>query len=131
MNKLMNQLRDSKQTEGRKKDLCANWNSRVILFKREFNVYDKQRGWIWITPNFYIDTKPTETGSNPIVTSPYVNNFKALGHGNHLFSDHSLCLGNNLANWDLFSLLRQIEKWFGGFYEWTQTGVFPDYWAIF
>ena len=126
MNKLMQQLRDRSEIRGRENELKVDWNNRKIRFDRRFTCHDKYGRTIEITPVFYIDTRPTEWGNDPIVTSPYVNNYPALGHTNHLFNDHSLCLGHNLARLDLHSLLRQIEKWFGGFYEWTQTGVFPQ-----
>ena len=123
MNNLMRQLLDKEQVKNREPYLCADWHNRVIQFNRKFKCWDGQR-YVWIQPVFYIDTKPTEYGNDPVVTSPYVSRFPARGHANHLYNDHSLCLGNGLYNWDLLSLLRQIEKWFGGFYEWTQTGVF-------
>lgn len=123
MNKLMQQLRDPEQIRGRGSDLMADWHNRMIQFNRRFNCKDGDH-YVWITPVFYIDTKPTEWGNDPIVTSPYANRYEALGHTNHLYNDHSLCLGHGLYNWDLFELLRQIEKWFGGFYEWTKTGRF-------
>ena len=125
MNKLMEQLRDPTQIAGRAADLRADWHNRVIQFNRTFQCKNGAN-YVSITPVFYIDTKPTEWGNNPIVTSPYVNRFPALGHENHLLGDHSLCLGSGLGNWDLCELLRQIEKWFGGFYQWTQTGKFPQ-----
>ncbi len=126
MNKLMEQLRDRSQIQGREALLSADWHNRVIKFTRTFECKDKNGRQFPITIEFYIDTKPTEWGSDPIVTSPYVNRYPALGHKNHLLSDHSFCLGSGLANWDLCELLRQIEKWFGGFYIWTMTGVFPQ-----
>ena len=123
MNNLMRQLRDPRQIKNRERNLSADWYNRMIQFDRSFKCWEGTR-YVWIKPMFYIDTKPTEWGDDPIVTSPYVNRYSALGHTNHLYSDHRLCLGHGLRNWDLFELLRQIEKWFGGFYEWTKTGVF-------
>ena len=122
----MQQLRDPRQIQGREKDLLADWHNRIIQFNRRFECKDKWGRYVPITPVFYIDTKPTEWGNDPIVTSPYVRRYPALGHDNHLYNDHSLCVGHGLYNWDLSSLLRHLEYWFRGFYEWTQTGTFRE-----
>ena len=126
MNKLMTQLRDPRQTKGRSACLKPDWYNRTIQFTRDFQCKVGNLGnqYVTIRVVFAIDTKPTEWGNDPVVTSPYVNRYPALGHTNHLYRDHSLCLGHGLYNWNLFELLRQIEKWFGGFYEWTKSGNF-------
>ena len=130
MNKFIRQLSDSTQTRGRLKQLRRNPGSDVIAFRALIPVTINGNRHIEKV-DFFIDTTRVNYGGNPVIRSPRANKHRPMGHANHIYNDHSLCLGENLGNADLCELLRRCEEWAGGIIRWENGEEFPELGKIF
>ncbi len=130
MNKFMRQLLDPTQTQGRRDWLRTRAGSDTIAFRAHIPVKENGNRRIEIV-DFFIDTSRVNYGGDPVIRSPRADRHRPLGHENHIYNDHSLCLGNNLGNVNLCELLRRCEEWAGGIITWEATGRFPQFGSVF
>lgn len=128
MNKFMMQVRQRDQLEGREPWVRVDWAREVIAFR--VHIFDKRRQ-AYQDIDFFIDTRPMNTGGDPIVRSPRANRHTPRGHENHMYNDHSCCLGINLRRMDLCEILRRCEAWAGGIITYEYGGHFPDFTEVF
>ena len=113
MNKLMQQVKQPDQIRGRESRLKVDWAHRKIAYK---------------APNemvFIIDTKPTETGGEPIVLNQVAKSL-GISHRTHSLGDGRVCLADNLRGWDLTKILLQCDSWACGYEIYKKTGTFPS-----
>lgn len=130
MNKFIRQLSNPAQIKGREDWLRTKPGSDVIAFRVPIPVTVGGNRRIEFI-DFFIDTSRVNYGGDPVIRSPRADRHRPLGHENHIFNDHSLCLGTNLGNADLCELLRRCEEWAGGIIKWEATGKFPQFGSVF
>lgn len=130
MNKFMRQLLDPAQTKGREGLIRSRAGSDMIAFRALIPVTINGNRHIEKV-DFFIDTSRVNYGGDPVIRSPRAERHRPLGHENHIFNDHSLCLGTNLGNADLSELLRRCEEWAGGIIRWENGEKFPPLGSVF
>ena len=130
MNKFIRQLSDRTQTRGRLDQLRRNPGSYIIVFRALIPV--TVNGYRHIEAvDFFIDTSRVNCGGDPVIRCPRAKKHMPMGHANHMFDDHTICLGENLGNAELFELLRRCEEWAGGLIKWENGEKFPELGKVF
>lgn len=121
--RLIEQTFQRRQIAGREGNLQRNITRQIIAYHRTFvNPFTNLPDQI----DFFIDTRPTLTGGDPIIRSPRADRNDPRGHENHMFADHSICLGAELRNLDLATILRLCDVWAKGIVGWEHGIPFPD-----
>ena len=121
--RLIEQTFQRDQIAGREGHLQRNVKRQIIAYNRTFvNPFTGLPDQI----DFFIDTRPTLTRGNPIIRSPRADKTEPRGHENHMFSDHSICLGAELMDLDLATILRLCDAWAKGIVGWEHGIPFPD-----
>lgn len=113
MNRLMNQVFEPEQIRGREPRIRVDRTNRKIAYK---------------APNgmvFFIDTRPTEEGGEPIVRTEEAELYSA-GHSTHTLGSGRVCLASSLRGWDLTRILFQCDSWARGYEIYKATGSFPN-----
>lgn len=123
MTYLIQQTFQPDQIENRADALRRNLKTQTIAYRQTFiNPFTKLPDEI----EYFIDTRPTLTGGNPIIRSPRADRIVPNGHDNHMYSDHSICLGNELYGLDLATILRLCDTWTKGILGWEHGIPFPE-----
>lgn len=112
MNLLMKQTSEPDQIRGRESRIRVNREKRKIA-------YTAPNGMV-----FFIDTRPTEEGGEPIVSTPDAELYSA-SHKTHTLGGGRVCLASSLRGWDLTRILFQCDSWARGFELYKKTGEFP------
>lgn len=112
MNRLMLQTQQPDQIRGRE--------SRVRTRPAEQKIaYQAPNGIV-----FYIDTRPTNTGGEPIVSTKE-REAQVASHDTHTLGKGHVCLANSIRGWDLTKILFYCDSWARGVELYRLTGLFP------
>ena len=111
MTYLIQQTFQPDQIENLAGELRRNMKTQTIAYRKTFiNPFTRLHDEI----EYFIDTRPTLTGGDPIIRATRANRIVPNGHDNPMDSDNRICLGFGLYGLDLATILRLCDTWTKG-----------------